>query len=359
MPYRGLRQRGRLEIERDEPFNAAILHIHHALVRRRHLMLAVSLVVYAAVVILLGTTLEISSNYFIIIPLIAAAFGFGLPGGIVMGALGLPSNLLLFAIIGHPEYSPASKIIAEFSGVILGLALGLLAEYFGEIGREMRRRENVETSLRQALEEKELLLRELQHRVKNNLNVMQSLVMLQKSRSSDPAFIEAADELIARIFAMAHVHDRLFGSAGAGSIDLKEYLEGLTRDIAYSLGIEEARIRRALHSKGRKIPSDTAMPLGLIVNEVFMNAVKHAKNEPGSSPHISVSLEVDGPDYLLTIEDDGPGPQSPAASGLGMKIVASLAVNIGGSSRLVPVGTHDGSAGSRFELRWRDSSLSP
>jgi two-component sensor histidine kinase len=355
LAYNFLRHKGRLEIERDKPFNAAVLHIHHELVRRRYLLLSLALVVYAAIVLSLGTVLEVSSNYFIIIPLLAAAFGFGLPGGIIMGALGLPSNLLLFAILGHPEYSPASKIIAEFSGVTLGLALGLLAEYFGEIGREIRRRANVESSLRDALEEKELLLRELQHRVKNNLNVIQSLVMLQKSRSNDPVFIDASDELIARIFAMAHVHDRLFGVTGSGSIDLKDYLEGLTRDIAYSLGIDETRITRTILTRGESVSSDTAMPLGLIVNEVFMNIVKHARIGPDSSPRITVSLELDRGEYTLRIEDDGPGLQDSSSSGLGMKLVTSLAANIGAYSSFAAISSETGMIGSRFELRWREA----
>jgi two-component sensor histidine kinase len=349
------RRRGRLEAGRGVPFNAALLHAHGEIVKRRFLLLAAAIAAYAAIMLAFGDSLQDSINYFVFMPLIIAALGFGSPGGIIAGALGLPANLFFFHVLGHPEFSPTNKLIAELFGIAVGLSLGLLADYFGEIGREMRRREDIEGSLRDTLAEKELLLRELHHRVKNNLNVMKSLVQLQQSRSSDPAFIKAADDLVGRIFAMALVHDQLYGDPGEGACELGPYVASLARNLTSSLGFDPARVRLADASKGRRLTVDAAMPLGLIMNEVITNAAKYARTAANPDPSVFVSLEANGPEYRLAIEDNGPGPSARTESGLGMKLVASLAAHIGGSTELSAIEGPSGPAGTRFELRWRET----
>jgi two-component sensor histidine kinase len=347
--------KGRLEAEGAAPFNAALLHAHRNFVRHRFAFLAASVAAYAAILSCFGTSLEVSGNYFVALPVLAAALGFGAPGGAAAGALGLPANLLIFHILGHPEYSPASKPIAELFGFVVGLSLGMLAGYFRDVGREMRRREDVEASLRDALAEKELLVRELHHRVKNNLNVMKSLVQLQQSRSRDPAFVAAAEDLVGRIFAMALVHDQLYGGEGDGALDLGAYVDALARNLTSSLGLDQAKVSRRIRTRGRRLSADMAMPLGLIVNEIMTNAAKHAKTAASPVPSIVVSLEAEGPAYRLVIEDDGPGPAAASDSGLGMKLVASLAAHIGGEAALSAVEGTNGPSGTRFELRWSDA----
>jgi hypothetical protein len=103
--------------------------------------------IYAAILFIFGDSLAVSSNYFVIIPLTAAALGFGHWGGLAAGLLALPLNLLLFRALGHPEFSPASKLIAEFSGVAVGLVFGFLADYFREIEREIKKRMATEEAL--------------------------------------------------------------------------------------------------------------------------------------------------------------------------------------------------------------------
>jgi two-component sensor histidine kinase len=182
--------------------------------------------------------------------------------------------------------------------------------------------------------------------------VMKSLVQLQQSRSRDPAFVEAADELVGRIFAMALVHDQLYGDAGGGAMDFGAYLDALARNLTSSLGLDPSRVLRRIDSKGRRLSADAAMPLGLIVNEVLTNAAKHARTRSGRDPSILVSLEAFGPEYRLVIEDDGPGPSAANDSGLGRKLVASLAAHMGGTSTLSAIDGPEGPAGTRFELRW-------
>jgi two-component sensor histidine kinase len=336
------------------PFDSLTSKFHAAVfIRHRFVSLAISLLLYAAVMFLTAGALGVSSNYFVIVAIIAAALGFGTRGGFVAGLAALPANLLIFALLGHPEFSPASKPIAELSGLLVGLAFGRLADYFRDVEREIKKRMATEEALRAALGEKELLLRELSHRVKNNLNVMKSLVQLQRNRSRDPAFLEAADELIGRIFAISLVHDQLHQDQEVSTVDPARYLEALVANIVLGLGLGEGSISLRFGTEGRLMPVESAVSLGLIVNEVLTNAVKHGSKGSEGQPSIRLSLESEGELYSLEICDDGPGPiaaPEDVGGGLGLKLVRALARSLGGTASLSPIDGVDGAVGARFEL---------
>jgi two-component sensor histidine kinase len=346
------------------PFDSLGSKIHALVfIRRRWASLAFAAAAYAAIILLLGDRLAVSSNYFILVPVIVAGLGFGAPGGLVAGSLGLPANLLLFLALGHPEYSPASKIIAEIAGIAVGLTVGFLADYFRRLELEIKKRMSTEEELRKALSEKGLLLRELNHRVKNNLNVIKSLVQLQRNRTKNPEYLEAADELIGRIFAISLVHDQLAMDQSFSMVDPAEYIEALVGNIESGLGLDTASVGLDLDASGRAIQMEAAISLGLIVNEVLTNAIKHAlprgegkrgvvgERANKGRPAIRLSFRVEGEDYRLVISDDGPGP-APEASGdgLGLKLVRALASNLGGTAFLEPIRGEAGPVGARFVL---------
>lgn len=311
-----------------------ILAVHKTLfVDRPGISLAAAAAVYAFIVLAFGRSLEISSNYFVLLPVLAASLGYGLAGGLAAGALGLPANLALFAILGRPEFSPASKPIAELSGLLVGGASGYLAEYFRQLQSEIARRVRTEESLRAALADKQVLLLELNHRVKNNLNVIKSLIQLQRNRSGDPDFRDASDRLLARVFAIARAHDRMFGELEPEDLDPEEYL----RDILAVYDAEAGtgpRIEADIRAEGLRLPAETAIPLGLILNEAAANAWKYGIRAEGSV--IRVSLARAGAVWVLEVRDEGPGfdPGEPAApgrtGGLGVKVIRSLAARLGG-----------------------------
>jgi two-component sensor histidine kinase len=338
------------------PFDSLASKIHAVVfIRYRYASLTAAIALYSAVMLVTGRALGVSSNYFVIGPVMAAALGFGIAGGLAAGILALPANLLIYAILGHPEFSPASKLIAESSGILVGLLFGRLADYFRDVEREIKRRMATEEALRGALAEKELLLRELHHRVKNNLNVMKSLVQLQRNRSEVPAFLEAADELINRIFAISLVHDQLNTDQALSSVDPAHYIEALVGNLASGLGIGMSRIGLSMDTGGRFIPVESAISLGLIVNEALTNAIKHASPGSEGKPSIRISLGLEGGDYRLAICDDGPGPGSGTASdaargGLGLMLVRALARNLGGKTELAAIEGENGPIGSRFDL---------
>lgn len=329
----------------------SLLAVHEALfVDRPLLSLAAASGIYAIIVLVFGRRLAISSNYFVLFPVLAASLGYGLTGGLVAGALGLPANLALFALLGRPDFSPASKPIAELSGLLVGGASGYLAEYFRRLQSEIARRMRSEESLREVLADKEVLLRELNHRVKNNLNVIKSLIILQKNRSGDPAFREASDRLLARVFAISRAHDRMFGEEGLSEIDPGEYLADILAFYDTEAGVGP-RVESDIRPDGSLLPAETAVPLGLILNETLSNAWKYGSG-PGDGI-IRVTLARSGEDWALEVRDEGPGfdPDAPDGTGrpggLGIKIIRSLAARLGGRASW----TRDG--GTRFRLEFR------
>jgi two-component sensor histidine kinase len=304
---------------------------------------ATAATVYAGVILCFGPSLKVSANYFVALPLIVAALSGGRPAGLAVGALGLPANLLLFAIIGHPEFSPASKPIAEAFGIVLGGSLGYLADYYGELVAEIERHKRTEEELREALREKELLLKELHHRVKNNLNVMKSLIQLQRNRSQDPAFIAAADELVNRVLAMALVHDDLYED-GSRLEDPRAYLESIAANLATAFAAEPGSISVEVDLRGLSLPPDSAVSLGLVANEALTNAMKHGL------PPVELRLVMEAGEFIFTVRDSGPGPGPvDRDEGLGLRIVRSVATQLGGRAKLGP---GPGGEGASLEMRW-------
>lgn len=184
---------------------------------------------------------------------------------------------------------------------------------------------------RKAAGEREVLLREIYHRVKNNLQIIQSLLRLG-SRELDAHQREPFESAVRRIGAMARVHTLLYESADLASIDLKEYLEGLVREIAEASGAEDRRITTRLDLPPMRVALDQAVPLAFIAVEVLTNAFKHAF-PPGRGGTVTVVAEQRDGHGILTISDDGVGvghvPKSKGSLGLAM--VARLVQQIGGT----------------------------
>jgi two-component sensor histidine kinase len=307
-------------------------------VRFRVPSLALAVAVYAAGILLSGDALAVSANYYVLIPAIAAAITFGFWGGLVAGALGLPGNLLLFAILGHPEYSPASKVIAELSGIILGASLGYLSDLYGKLQAEIARRMRTEASLMLALEDKDILLQEVNHRVRNNLNVIKSLIGLQSSRSGDPAFISASRQLQQRVFAIALVQEQLYGKDGLSRLRPSEYLPQLVANLVKGHG-SDASVAFDIRDEDESLSLDQATPLGLIVSEVITNSLKYAFDGV-ARPEIRVAFRREGGSWLLSLGDNGPGFAYPRGqgSGLGLKLVETLCRQVGGTCRFAKEG---------------------
>lgn len=187
--------------------------------------------------------------------------------------------------------------------------------------------------LRESLEEKEVLLKEVHHRVKNNLQIISSLLKLQSGSIRDPATIDAFRVSQHRVQSMALVHEKLYGSAELSRIDFAEYARSLTALLSRSYGMEASNARMQVELEGVFLGIDVAIPLGLILNELVSNALKYAFPEGGEGTiRIALQNTPEG-EAVLTVADDGIGLPEDFDLGrngsLGIQLVQNLARQIG------------------------------
>ena len=202
------------------------------------------------------------------------------------------------------------------------------------VTRDITARKRAEEQTKASLREKETLLREIHHRVKNNLQIISSLLYLQSSTLADATARQALKESQDRVHSMALVHEQLYRSSSLGAIDFGEHLRQLAGSVARSYGPANGRVRLELELESVAVDLDLAIPVSLIFNEVLANAFKHAF--PGERAGIvHVAFFADGPETLtLRVRDDGvgsaPDSEYDAGRSLGLKIVRNLTEQIHG-----------------------------
>jgi two-component sensor histidine kinase len=201
-----------------------------------------------------------------------------------------------------------------------------------------------------SLKEKETLLKEVHHRVKNNLQVIGSIIGLQANRLSDPAVKRVFDDLRSRIHAIALLHERLYRSPDLGAIDLRDYLDGLVADAARAAGAgaERASVRGA--RAPLVVGMDEAVTVGMIATELVANAFKHGSHGARRARvEVELELEVESQSVRLAVTDDGPGfaagfsPET--GNTLGWFLLRQLSKQLGGELSV-------SSAPSRVTLRF-------
>lgn len=195
--------------------------------------------------------------------------------------------------------------------------------------------------------ERELLLREVNHRVGNSLQIIASLLHLQASSATQDDVKAALTNAMGRVAAVAQVHRRLYTSHDLKSVLLNQYLDALLEDLRRSA--EGNRMSRlTLRAEPIEIDPDRAVAIGIIVNELVMNAVKYAY--PDCAGPIHVDLAGKGDDIELSIADDGVGynaKSDPRSTGMGQRIVSAMAGKLGATVERDP--DH---AGTRIVLRF-------
>ena len=197
---------------------------------------------------------------------------------------------------------------------------------------EVRKRKDTEASIKKSLGEKEILLREIHHRVKNNLSLIMSLINLQSGmlpRNIDPFIFE---DLKQRVYTISLVHERLYKSSNLSSVDLKSYMIDLTESVRLSPIFKEGIEFRIEIEETVEIEADTLVPLALLLNELIINSVKYAF--PLEHGIISITVSDDSGNHKIIFKDNGIGlPENRATSPaqLGLDLVESLTAQIGGS----------------------------
>lgn len=202
-------------------------------------------------------------------------------------------------------------------------------KYVIVIVRDVTERRQLEEQLRSALKEKETLLREIHHRVKNNMQIISSLLALQLHSTSSEKIRALFRESQNRILSMAMIHEKLYQSQGIHKINFREYVTDLVHEVVGSFGKLAHSVNVKIEVEDIALKMDTAVPCGLIIIELISNALKYAF-PMGRHGDVTVALHSTTDDRLhLTVQDDGiglpPDLHIDDLSSLGLRLVWDLA----------------------------------
>ena len=219
--------------------------------------------------------------------------------------------------------------------------------------RDITARKQAEQQIRAALRDKELLLKEIYHRVKNNLQVIASLLNLQGRNDHDGNTRALLEDSANRVKSMALVHEQLYQGGDLSSIDFAAYLGQLVRHLADAHGAAAQRVPIRLDVAPVQLGIETAVPLGLIINELLSNAYKHAyPGERGGEVVLRLAVLDDGR-IEVVVSDHGvglpPALRPETVASLGLRLVASLTEQLEGALECGP----NGASGSRFAVRFK------
>lgn len=217
------------------------------------------------------------------------------------------------------------------------------------LAQEVAERQLAEERIRSSLQEKEVLLKEIHHRVKNNLQIISSLLYLQSQQISEERTRELFMESRGRVRSMALVHEKLYQSEDLARINYRDYLTSFTRSIMQAYPQRQRTVRLDLALDDICLPVDLAIPCSLIVNELMTNALKYAFD--GEAPGtLALALRRAGEAVELEVRDDGKGfPEGfdiTSTDTLGMQLVVNLVHQIRGELDTALSG------GARFTIRF-------
>jgi len=217
---------------------------------------------------------------------------------------------------------------------------------------DVTERKRAEEQIRESLGEKEILLKEIHHRVKNNLQVIMSLLRHQAEYAQDERIHDIFLESQSRIKAMSFIHEKLYQSDNLAKVDLRDYISSLAKSLISTYKVNTAQIKLAVDADGISLGVDTAIPCGLIINELVSNSLKHAfpDNRTGK---INITVRPVRPGELeLVVGDDGVGIPMDLdiinAKSLGLHLVTLLAKNqLRGNIEMMR------NTGTRFRIRFK------
>lgn len=209
-------------------------------------------------------------------------------------------------------------------------------ELIGHIGtiEDITKQKLAEEQIKTSLREKEALLKEIHHRVKNNLQIISSLIYLQSQRIDDPAVRQIFEDSQSRISSMALVHDSLYRSQDFARVDLSEYVQTLTSSLFHTYRIHPDAVALKIQvDPGVIVSLEKAIPCGLILNELMTNALKHGFIDQQTG-QITVVLEDRSPQVCLIVENDGKNlPKSfelQKIRSMGLRLVNALVNQLNG-----------------------------
>ena len=238
-----------------------------------------------------------------------------------------------------------------------GGEIGDLADSFNRMvesleQHQVKLRESIKSTA--SLREKEILLREIHHRVKNNMQILTSLLRLQTRQTDSLELRQVLQESEARIRSMGLLHEKLYQSESVSTIDMQGYLRTLTAELIRTNTPAGTRREVKLNVGDVNLGLDTALPCGLIITELVTNALKYAfPNRPEGTIYVSMASDPGSEDFSLVVWDDGVGIDNSfdisKATSLGMRLVKMLTDQLNGKLAF------DGSQGTKIEIHFKES----
>jgi len=218
--------------------------------------------------------------------------------------------------------------------------------------RDITERKKVENEIRSSLKEKNILLHEINHRVKNNMQIISSLLNLQIRYLDDEEVVDVLKESQNRIKSMAMIHEKLYMSKDLAHINFVNYIQSLVSNLFYSYNVENNQIKPILEIENVTLNMETAVPCGLIISELVSNSLKYAFPN-GKKGEMFMSLKLKDESYELIIRDNGLGlPEKldfDNLESLGLRLVKSLTEQIDGE--LIINRSH----GTEFKITFKES----
>jgi len=217
--------------------------------------------------------------------------------------------------------------------------------------KEIHDHELAEERIKASLKEKDVLLKEIHHRVKNNMQIISSMLGLQSAYVEDETFNTLLKDSQGRIKSMALIHEKLYQSDNLAYINFTEYVNSLISYLKNSYNMSDDKIKINTNIEDMSLNIDMAIPLGLIINELISNSYKHAfKDNPKGEINLSINTEKSGC-YLLTVEDNGVGLpvdfDISTTKSLGLQLVNVLVDQISGSLKIYS------NVGAKFEIYFK------
>ncbi len=218
---------------------------------------------------------------------------------------------------------------------------------FQGIARDITEKTIATNKLKTSIKEKDILLQEIHHRVKNNMQIISSLLNLQIKYIKDDEAIDVLKESQNRVKSMAMIHEKLYQSNDFTRINLTEYIESLVKGLFYSYSIDQEEISSIINVDNVRLNIETAVPCGLIINELVSNSLKHGFSN-GENGEVYISLKFIDDKYELIIGDNGIGFPSnidfKKTDSLGLQLVNNLVGQIDGEIEL------DNRSGTEFKI---------
>ena len=233
----------------------------------------------------------------------------GASGEALSEARGLTNQVLAGQEVPPQEVTRYRKDGTPVDVIVAGSPISLQGELIGAVAayRDISERKRAEQQLQSSLREKEILLKEVHHRVKNNLQVVSSLLYLQAIKAGEGPAAAMLQDSLNRVRSMAMVHEQLYGSQDLARIDLGEYVRSLSASLLNCYAPQPGQVQVAVDVQDIWLALDLAIPCGLIITELVSNALRHAFPD-GRRGRIRITCAKDGVRrYRLEVSDDGVG----------------------------------------------------